>query len=123
MSAVQHIDPQAAPVKLTEAAVRHFRQTLASSSAAAIRLSVKESGCTGYMYVLDLAEAARESDLELQAGEGVRLLVDRDSLGILRGTTVDYVREGVNSVLRFLNPNVQDQCGCGESFNVREDAG
>ena len=122
MTVVQHIDPQAAPVKVTDAALRHFRQTLAASNARAIRLSVKESGCTGYMYVLDLAEAPTEKDLELDPGEGVRLLVDRGSLGILRGTTVDYVREGVNSVLRFLNPNVLDQCGCGESFNVREDA-
>jgi iron-sulfur cluster assembly accessory protein len=121
MTVVQHVDPQAAPVRLTEAAVRHFRQTLAASNSPAIRLSVKESGCTGYMYVLDLAESPGEKDLELHPGEGVTLLVDRGSLGILHGTTVDYVREGVNSVLRFLNPNVQDQCGCGESFNVRED--
>ena len=120
MTVVQHIDPQAAPVKVTDAAVRHFRQTLAASNARAIRLSVKESGCTGYMYVLDLAEAAGEQDIELHPGEGVTLLVDRGSLGILSGTTVDYVREGVNSVLRFDNPNVQDQCGCGESFTVRE---
>ena len=122
MTVVQLIDPQAAPLEVTETAVRHFRQTLAASGSPAIRLSVKESGCTGYMYVLDLAEDALESDVELRPGDGVRLLVDRGSLGILRGTTVDYVREGVNSVLRFNNPNVQDQCGCGESFSVREEA-
>jgi len=122
MSVVQHVDPQAPPVSVTEAAVRHFRQTLGASGAAGIRLSVKESGCTGYMYVLDLAEAVGENDIELALADDVRLLVDRPSVAILRGTTVDYVREGLNSVLRFDNPNVQDQCGCGESFNVKESA-
>lgn len=116
---VQHVDP-AAPLRVTPAAVRHFRQTLATASSAAIRLRVKESGCTGYMYVLDLADAAVDTDLPMQLADDVLLLVDRPSLPILSGTTVDYVREGLNSVLRFENPNAQDHCGCGESFNVRE---
>jgi iron-sulfur cluster assembly accessory protein len=119
---VEYIDPQAPPVKVTEAAVRHFRQTLAASRAAAIRLGVKESGCTGFMYVVDLAERAEERDLELRLDGDVRLLIDRASIPVLRGTTVDFVREGVNSVLRFDNPNAQDHCGCGESFNLREGA-
>ena len=119
---VQHVDPQAPPVAVTEAAIRHFRQTLGTSGAAGIRLSVKASGCTGYMHVLDLADTVDDDDLELQLAGDVRLLVDRASVAILRGTTVDYVRDGLNSVIRFDNPNVQDQCGCGESFNVREGA-
>ena len=122
MSAVQHVDPQAAPVTVTAAALAHLKQTLRSSDAPAIRLRVKESGCTGYMYVLDLASGAEESDLALQPDPEVLLLVDRASIPILRGTVIDFVREGLNSTLRFDNPNVQDQCGCGESFNVKEAA-
>jgi iron-sulfur cluster assembly accessory protein len=118
---VQHVDPQSAPVSVTEAAVRHFRQTVGASGAAGIRLSVKESGCTGFMYVVDLAEQPQPTDLELHPAADLRLFVDRESIAILRGTTVDLVREGLNSVLRFENPNAQDHCGCGESFNVRED--
>ena len=118
---VQHVDP-AAPVRVTPAAVRHFRQTLAGADAAGIRLRVKESGCTGYMYVVDIAEAAADSDLPMQLGEGVTLLVDRGSIPVLQGTTVDYVREGLNFLLTFDNPNAQDHCGCGESFNIRENA-
>ena len=116
---VQHIDP-AAPLRVTPAAVRHFRQTLSTGASVGIRLRVKESGCTGYMYVLDLADAIAESDLPMPLADDVLLLVDKPSLPILRGTTVDYVREGLNAVLRFQNPNAQDHCGCGESFNVRE---
>lgn len=114
---VQHIDPQA-PLEVSEAALRHFRQQIQAAHCAAIRISVKESGCTGYMYVVDLAQDATEDDLVLRPAEDVTLYVDRPSLPILRGTTVDFVREGLNSVLRFGNPNAQDHCGCGESFSV-----
>ena len=122
MSAVQHVDPQSPPVSVTPAARAHLRQTLRAGNAPAIRLSVKESGCTGYMYVLDLADAAGDGDLALRVDSDVLLLVDRASIPVLRGTTIDFVREGLNSLLRFDNPNVQDQCGCGESFNVKEGA-
>ncbi len=70
--------------------------------------------------VVDLAEKAGDDDLLMQLADDVRLFVDRASLPILRGTTVDFVREGLNSVLRFGNPNAQDHCGCGESFSIGE---
>jgi len=114
---VQHVDPQA-PVVVTEAAVRHFRQQILAAKAAGLRLSVKESGCTGYMYVMDLVDAPPADDLLMQLAEDVRLWIDRGSLPILRGTTVDFVREGLNSLLRFGNPNAKDYCGCGESFSI-----
>ncbi len=119
---VQHVDPQA-PVTVTDAAVRHFRQQILAANAAGLRLSVKESGCTGYMYVLDLAEAPPADDLLMQLADDVRLWIDRASLPVLRGTTVDYVREGLNSLLRFGNPNAKDYCGCGESFSIEAGAG
>ena len=119
---VQHVDPQA-PVTVTEAALRHFRQQIAAAKAAGLRLSVKESGCTGYMYVLDLGEAPPADDLLMELATDVRLWIDRGSLQILRGTTVDYVCEGLNSLLRFGNPNAKDYCGCGESFSIEPEAG
>ncbi len=115
-------DP-ATPVRATENALRHLRERIAAAGAAGLRLGVKESGCTGYKYVLDLASEAQADDLPVALGEGVTLWVDPHALGIVRGTTIDYVREGVNSVLRFVNPNAQDYCGCGESFNVATEAG
>ncbi|HHQ42061.1 MAG TPA: iron-sulfur cluster assembly accessory protein, partial [Chromatiales bacterium] len=41
-----------------------------------------------------------------------------ESLKLLDGTEVDYVREGLNEGFRFNNPNVKATCGCGESFTV-----
>ena len=118
---VQHADPQL-PVEVTEAAVRHFRQQILAAKAAGLRLSVKESGCTGYMYVMDLVEAPPADDLLMQLADDVCLWIDRASLPILRGTTVDFVREGLNSLLRFGNPNAKDYCGCGESFSIDGEA-
>ena len=106
-------------VNVTTAAVEHFRAQLRKNAEArAIRLSVKQSGCTGFMYVVDLVPDGKPDDLHLVLDEGVELLVDKDSLAIVNGTQIDYVTEGVNRQLSFLNPNAKDHCGCGESFNV-----
>jgi len=117
--AVESFDPTQSAVSVTPAAVEHFRRQLGQTpEAKAVRLSVKESGCTGYKYVVDLVDQAQESDLQHPLAQDLNLFIDRDSLKIVSGTEIDYVTEGVNRQLKFLNPNAQDECGCGESFNV-----
>jgi len=49
---------------------------------------------------------------------GVTVVVDPKSLPYLDGMQLDYAREGLNEGFKFNNPNVKDECGCGESFNV-----
>jgi iron-sulfur cluster assembly protein len=49
---------------------------------------------------------------------GVKVIVDRASLGYIDGTEVDFVKQGLNEAFRFRNPNVKGECGCGESFTV-----
>ena len=49
---------------------------------------------------------------------GVKVIVDTKSLVYLDGTQLDFVKEGLNEGFKFTNPNVKDECGCGESFNV-----
>ena len=48
----------------------------------------------------------------------MNLYIERESIPLLQGTDVDYVREGVNQVLKFSNPRAEDYCGCGESFSL-----
>src|SRR5690606_5891223 len=95
---VERFDPESQPlVEVSEAARAHFkRQLQADSKARAVRLSIKESGCTGYMYVLDLVPEAQGEDISLALDEGVTLLLDASSVPVLRGTQIDYVAEGVN---------------------------
>lgn len=116
--AVETYSPADQAVTLTPAAAMHFRRQLDNSEgAAAVRLSVKESGCTGFMYVVDLVSEAKPGDVR-QELDDVVVLIDADSLKILSGTELDYVKEGVNRQLKFNNPRASDHCGCGESFNV-----
>ncbi|KGK43029.1 hypothetical protein LH51_02665 [Nitrincola sp. A-D6] len=117
---VEGFDPATQTVTVLPAALEHFRKQLsAQDKAQAVRLSVKPSGCSGFMYILDLVEAAEQEDLKLQV-EDVTLLIDRASLPIVRGSEIDYVREGINRQVKFINPNATSECGCGESFTVNE---
>lgn len=115
---VSTFDPAAPAVTMTEAALHHFEAALAANAGKILRLSTKTSGCTGYAYVLDLVETPQPDDTVLQPGGEVTLAVDRETLALVRGTEIDFIREGVNSVIKFNNPNVVAECGCGESFSV-----
>ncbi len=115
---IASFDPQQ-PVQITPTAAAHFKRQLGSSKdARAVRLSVKQSGCTGWMYVVDLVDEAKAGDVHMQLEDGVEFLVAADSLPVVSGTEIDYVTEGVNRQLKFNNPRVKDYCGCGESFSV-----
>jgi iron-sulfur cluster assembly protein len=82
-----------------------------------LRVAVKTSGCSGYAYALEFAEAPAAEDLSFES-EGVHLLVDAKSLPMVAGTQLDWVREGLNEGFKFNNPNASATCGCGESFTV-----
>ncbi|MBT0960138.1 iron-sulfur cluster assembly protein IscA [Denitromonas iodatirespirans] len=82
-----------------------------------IRLGVKTSGCSGMAYKLEFADEAAPEDIIFES-HGVKVLIDPKSLPYMDGTELDFVREGLNEGFKFNNPNVKDECGCGESFNV-----
>ena len=105
-------------ISLTERAADHVRNFLAAEAEAdSLRLGVKPTGCSGYMYVVETAEHIGEQDSIFET-QGVRVVVDAESLKYLNGTQIDYTKEGLNEGFRFDNPNVKDTCGCGESFNL-----
>lgn len=107
-------------ITFTVAAIEHLRKRLQNEAAAhGIRVSVKPSGCSGYKYVLDTIDAPSQHDVVLNVSDGLSIYVDRDSLPMLKGMEVDYVKEGLNRSIQFRNPNVTGECGCGESFTVK----
>jgi iron-sulfur cluster assembly accessory protein len=115
---VDSFDPNAAAVTMTDSAIRFFESKLSSAPGKIIRLSTKESGCTGYAYVLDWADQPEPEDQLLQPSDSITLAVATDALTVLRGTEIDLAVEGINEVVKFNNPNVVAECGCGESFSV-----
>jgi iron-sulfur cluster assembly protein len=103
---------------ITEKAAKHVQKSMTNrGKGVALRLAVKTSGCSGMAYIMEFADLIEEEDHVFES-EGIKLLVDPKSLVYLDGTELDYVREGLNEGFQFNNPNIKDQCGCGESFNV-----
>jgi iron-sulfur cluster assembly protein len=105
-------------VTLTEKAADHVQNFLAKrGKGVGLRVGVRTSGCSGMAYKLEFADSVAPSDLQFES-HGVRVVVDPKSLAYVDGTELDYTREGLNEGFKFSNPNVKDECGCGESFNV-----
>jgi iron-sulfur cluster assembly accessory protein len=118
MSEVESFDPRT-PVTVTEAARNHFVARLAQTpEAKGVRISVKESGCSGYQYVIDYITEVSAEDGARTLADSYLLCVAPEAVKILNGTTIHLVKEGLNETIEFENPNVQSRCGCGESFSV-----
>lgn len=115
---VETFDVKSELVTVTPAAAEHFRASLAGKGFTGVRISVRESGCTGFKYVMDEVESSGAGDVELHLDNGITLFLEPEALAFLRGTEIDYAQEGVNRTLKFNNPNVTAECGCGESFSV-----
>ena len=105
-------------ITLTESAANHVQSHLAKrGKGVGLRLGVRTSGCSGLAYKLEYADAVNPDDLSFDS-HGVKVVVDPKSLPYLDGTELDFTKEGLNEGFKFRNPNVKDECGCGESFNV-----
>ena len=105
-------------VSLTPAAARHVTKSLVKrGSGIGLRLAVKTSGCNGFAYALEFVDVSNPDDACFET-HGVKVIVDPRSLGMLAGTELDFVREGLNEGFKFNNPNAKANCGCGESFAV-----
>jgi iron-sulfur cluster assembly accessory protein len=111
-----------AGITITPAARAHIRNQLTQTQAGYLRLGVKESGCNGYMYMLDFLESPQPEDQCFDFGDEVLVCVSADAIGMVEGTEVDMLTEGLNSALVFKNPNATSYCGCGESFAVQDAA-
>jgi iron-sulfur cluster assembly protein len=105
-------------ITLTEKAATHVQNFLLKrGKGVGLRVGVRTTGCSGLAYKLEFVDARQPEDLEFES-RGVKVLVDPKSLQYVDGTELDYTREGLNEGFKFSNPNVKDECGCGESFNV-----
>jgi iron-sulfur cluster assembly protein len=105
-------------ISLTTSAADRVKAFLATRGhGVGLRLGVRKTGCSGFAYVLNYADAAKPDDVVFE-DRGVKVFVDPSSLSLIDGTIVDFVKQGLNEAFRFRNPNIKGECGCGESFSV-----
>jgi iron-sulfur cluster assembly protein len=106
-------------ILLTDKAAARVREHLARHGrAVGLRVGVKKTGCSGWAYTVDYADRVDATD-EIIETHGIKVIVSSESLPLLSGTTIDYVRDGLNEKFSFRNPNATGECGCGESFTVQ----
>ena len=105
-------------IQITPAARQRMQTFLAADpKAAGVRFGVRKTGCSGYAYVVDIADGVAANDQVIEQ-DGIKLVIDAKSLPVVDGTEIDFARQGLNASFVFRNPNVTGECGCGESFTV-----
>ena len=82
-----------------------------------IRIGVRTTGCSGLAYVLEYVDALQPGD-DVVVQDGFSVVINKKDQPYLQNLQIDYVRQGLNEVFEFINPNEKDRCGCGESFRI-----
>ena len=115
----------AAPVlEVTAGAVAKIKDLMAARNLEnyALRVFVSGGGCSGLQYGMAFEEKAEDFDTVVEAN-GVRLLVDANSLPYLQGANIDFVDSIMGGGFRIDNPNAVSSCGCGHSFRTEGSGG
>jgi iron-sulfur cluster assembly protein len=113
------------PITFSDAAIEHIQSMLAKQpQGIGFRLSIKKTGCSGYAYVPEIIETAKEADIHFVAQHDLNIYVDPQCLEIVNALLIDYVADtNANNGLKqkrlvYINPNERNRCGCGESFTI-----
>ena len=105
-------------LNFSESAISHFKIVLKQrGKGIGIKLGIKEAGCSGYEYTFDFVDEVVE-DYKTFEINGCSIFVDSKSFSFLKGSLVDYIDDGLNQGIKFVNPNAKAVCGCGESFTL-----
>jgi iron-sulfur cluster insertion protein len=104
---------------VTQSAARRIAALKAQEEAAGafLRIAVSGGGCSGFQYGLSFDEQRNEDDFVFEK-DGVAVIVDEVSLGLLNGAEVDFVEDLMGAQFQIRNPNAASSCGCGNSFSV-----
>ena len=117
---VMTFEPNKPNVSLSKSARIFLSQKIETQQAIGLCFSVKKSGCNGLRYVLDFIDktSTKENLVIINDDDELKLYITKEALPYVNGTEIDCVTEGLNKVIKFINPNSSAECGCGESFSV-----
>ena len=106
-------------IELTESAARRIAHLMGEEGhpGLMLRIAVSGGGCSGFQYGFSFDDSVQADDRTFERA-GAKVVIDEVSLELLRGSEIDFVKTGLNRTFQFKNPNVTEQCGCGESFTI-----
>ena len=107
-----------AEIHLTPAAIAQFETKLAEAGKKAVRLSLREAGCSGLEYVLDFEDQAEAGDLAAEFNGITIYIAEQYYDNAIKGLEIDYQEDMLSSSFVFNNPNKKGECGCGKSFSA-----
>ncbi|MCM3585040.1 iron-sulfur cluster assembly accessory protein [Mesobacillus maritimus] len=106
-------------ITLTEEAALQIKDMMKENEeeSAFLRVAVKGGGCSGLSYGMGFAHEVEEGDQQLEQ-HGIKVLIDTDSIPILKGTVISYKQSLMGGGFTIDNPNAIASCGCGSSFRT-----
>ena len=111
-------------IEISDAAAAKIKELMAEDgmTEAYLRLGVRPGGCSGFTYGMGLDDEVTENDEQFEQN-GLKIVVEKDSLKYLRGLQIDYRESALGGGFTIHNPNAVATCGCGSSFRTRYEAG
>ena len=105
---------------ITDSASARINKLKADDGKAGLRfrISVKGGGCSGFQYEFALDDSPPASDDVVIAKDGAEVIIDETSLGIVKGSQLDFTEDLAQAGFAIKNPNATAKCGCGNSFSV-----
>jgi iron-sulfur cluster assembly protein len=106
-------------ITLSEAALKEVKRLInvQGITEGGLRVGVKGGGCSGLSYTVNFDEKIGPHDSVYDI-DGIKVIVDAKSAIYLQGTQLDFQKDLVGGAFKFVNPNANKTCGCGESFSA-----
>ncbi|MPV85175.1 iron-sulfur cluster assembly protein IscA [Ostreibacterium oceani] len=105
-------------ITLSDAAKSRMKTYLAArGKGIGVRLGIQTAGCSGMAYVIEFVDSLNPDDIA-KTHDDLTIVISQKALIYLNGVAVDYRKEGLNEGFKFINPNANGECGCGESFTI-----
>ena len=104
-------------IEVTESAQKHINKILLSEKSSYFRITVLGGGCAGFQYKFDFSDQSNDDDILFEY-KNAKVIIDKTSIELIKGSTIDYVNELIGSSFKISNPQASSSCGCGTSFSV-----
>ncbi len=115
------IDSMDDVLKITDKAMNRFKTLLSSqeNKPKGFRIGVKQMGCSDMSYTMNFLDKVKDDDIIIR-DDSALIVLDSEAKKYIEGTELDWLEKKLESKFVFNNPNVIGQCGCGESFKIKE---